>query len=139
MAETSGRTALSAALLLVAIAAAGCDKEVKLTFLNTTAQSRDVELTAPGHGTMLLGPVAPTGGKLTYELKIDRDYLPAICSWEAGDRSGRFTITKQSKEKQRIIIDPTGNIGPIDKNVEVQKDEQLEATDVIIESDTVVE
>lgn len=134
-----GRKTVIGILLLSAVALAGCDKEVKLSFVNTTSQSRDLQLTVPGHGTSYLGVLGPTGGRITHKLKINEDYLPATCSWEAGGRSGSFTINTESKSKLLIAIDPTGNIGPIDKGTTVHKADKIEVEEVVIEQDTVVE
>ena len=139
MFATCGRKILFGTLLAVAVASAGCEKEVKVTFLNTTSHSRDLELVAPGHGTILLGTIGATGGQVTYKLKIDEDYLPATCTYQAGDRSGSFTITKESEGKMRIIFDPTGDIGPIDTKTEVHKTDKIEVQEVIVEQETVVE
>ena len=117
----------------------GFRKQVKLSFINTTSQSRELELTVPGSGTMYLGKIGATGGRVTHKLKIDEDYLPARCSWRAGDRADEFVITKESKSDLRIIIDPTGNIGPIDKRTSIEKKESIQVDDIIIREEMVVE
>jgi len=130
------------AILLLAftgVLVVGCQKKVKLSFINTTSQSRELELTVPGQGTTYLGTIAPTGGRITHKLKIDEDYLPARCSWRAGDRTDGFVVTKESESALRIIVDPTGNIGPIDKRTSIEKKENVEAKDIIIEQEMVVE
>ena len=124
---------------LVVLASLGCNKEVKLTFVNTTSVSRHLRLTVPGEGTEYIGVVGATGGKLTHKLKINNDYLPATCSWAVGGRSGQFTITKDSEDKMMIAIDPTGNIGPIDAATEVHKSEEVEVKELIVEQQEVVE
>jgi hypothetical protein len=117
----------------------GCQKEVKLSFINTTSQSRELELSAPGHGTMYLGRIGATGGRITHKLKIDEDYLPARCSWRAGDRADAFVINKESRSDLRIMIDPTGNIGPIDNRTSIEKKERTQADNIIIRQEMVVE
>jgi len=139
MSNTSMNKLLALVLATSAIAIVGCDKEVKLSFINTTSQTRDVRLTAPGQGMAFLGPLPGTGGRLTHKLKIDEDYLPARCSWQAGDRSDEFVITKDSKDKLSIIIDPTGNIGPIDKRTTVDKVDDINIEDIIVDQQMVVE
>ncbi|MHC4294080.1 MAG: hypothetical protein ACYSTL_00675 [Planctomycetota bacterium] len=139
MCTTHVRSVFVAVLPLIAIILIGCDKEVKLTFINTTSASRDLELTVPGEGIEYLGVLGATGGRVTYKLKIDEDYLPVTCTWEAGNRSDQFTITKESKDKMLIAIDPTGNIGPIDKRTDVRKAEEKEVKELIIEQHEVVE
>ena len=124
---------------LLVLASLGCDKEVKLTFVNTTSVDRHLRLTVPGEGTDYIGVVSATGGKLTHKLKIDDDYLPATCSWTGGDRNGQFTVTEDSKGKMMIAIDPTGNIGPIDAAAEVHKTEEGEVKELIVEQQEVVE
>ena len=138
MCASSGRRTTVAALLLAIALLAGCDKEVKLTFINTTAETRDLYLTAPSHGTRYLGVLPATGGKLKYKLKIDEDLLPATCSWEAGNRSDSFTVNKESEGKMTIAIDPTGNI-TIDKKTTVHRTDDVTVEDIIVEQKEVVE
>jgi len=138
MSTTTMRGACAVALGLAVIALSGCEKKVKLTFFNGTNQQRDVFLAGPGDGTGILGAVGPMG-KLATKIKVDEDILPANYNWEAGDKSGTFTITKDSPGKLMIAIERGGAIGPIDENTEVKKAEKIEAKDVIIDQDTVVE
>ncbi len=116
----------------------GCDKEYKLTFFNSTDQSRDVILAGPGDGTGYLGSVGPMS-KLKTKIKVDEDWLPATYHWEADDIEDSFTLDDDSKSPLMIVIEPGGALGPIDENTEIQKSEKLEAEDMIIEQDTVVE
>jgi len=140
MSTTTTRGACAGALVLAVAALAGCDKEVKLTFFNGTDQQRDVFLAGPGDpsGTGILGTVGPIS-KLRTKIKVDKGFLPANYNWEAGDKSGSFTITKDSPGELMIAIEPGGVVGPIDKNTEIKKSKKIEAEDVIIDQDTVVE
>ena len=118
--------------------AAGCEKEVKMSFQNSTDDARVLMVSGPGKGTGLLGTVAPYQ-KVTTRIKVDEDFLPATYTWDAGDQDGTFTIDKDSKSPQMVVIQKDGSMGPIDKDTEVHEDTHLEVEDMIIEQDTVVE
>ena len=119
--------------------AAGCAKKVELTFVNTTDESRPVELTVPGEGTRHLGVVPHTAGQLTCDLKVDNDLLPAICSWRAGDRGDAFTVDKKTPDELMIYIRPAGNIGPVTKDTEIEEERQVEVQEVPIHREEVIE
>ena len=138
MFRMSKRLFYSGLICLVSIALIGCDKEVNLTFFNGTHESRDLVLFGPGEGTGYLGSVGAMS-KVKTKIKVDEGFLPATYSWEAGQTEGEFTITKESPGKLMIAIERGGSVGPIDEKTEVQKDEHLEAKDVIVEQETVVE
>ena len=125
-------------LALAGLLLAGCEKEVKLTFFNGTNEGRDLILSGPGDGTGHLGSL-PAMGKLTTKIRVDEDWLPATYQWEAGDTAGSFTMTKETPGKLMIAIERGGSIGPIDKNTEVHKAEDIKVKDVIVDQDTVVE
>ena len=131
----TGHKGLLVLLLLAVVAAAGCDKAVKVTFYNQTSQSRDVLIVGPGSGTGFIGTVQPMGTVKT-KIKIDKDVLPKNYTWEAGDRQGSFSIDDDSPGK--LSIDIESGVA-VDKNTEFQKTKKFEAKDVIIDTDTVVE
>ena len=129
----------AAVLLMAAGVLVGCDKKVKLTFTNMTDQGLSVELSGPGIATGQVGTVGPNAGKLHCELKIDKKLLPAECSWKAGDKGDKFTITKQTPKELWIDIEPTGPSVIRDKKTEIQKTRKVEVKDKVIHQDTVVE
>ncbi|HOF17691.1 MAG TPA: hypothetical protein PK082_02185 [Phycisphaerae bacterium] len=122
--------ALSAALF-------GCDKKVKLTFVNHTSQSLEVQLSGPGRPGTFVGMVGPTGGKLRHELKIKKDSLPATYQWSAGDLDGRFTITKETDKQMWLDIKSGGGLR--DKHTEVQEEKKIEVKELPVEQYEVVE
>ena len=126
-------------MLAVAVLAAGCDKKVKLTFVNTTPQSLNVELNVPTEGPIPVGTVYPTGGKLVYNLKINKDDLPVDCQWRAGDQSGNFPIDNKTRSPLYIYIGTGDSIGPVDKNAEINKKTQTEIKDMPVEQYEVVQ
>jgi len=130
-------------LMLAGIAAAllgGCDKKVKLTFVNHTAQSREVQLSGPGVDRSYVGVAAGMGGKARYgTLKVKKDYLPATYEWWAGDVSSRFTVTEDTPGEVWIDIKPSGSGGLRDKHTEVEETKKLQIEDMPIWQDTVVE
>lgn len=115
------------ALLLLA---AGCDKKVKLTFVNTSGQSLDLKVMPPGKGTVDMGTLIANGGVLRYEVKVDKDDLPATCSWEAGHHAGRIQITEDSPKVIPIEI-RTG--GPADKRDVIKKKTHIDIEDKLID------
>jgi hypothetical protein len=126
-------------VLIFGGAIVGCDKKVKLTFVNTTSQTLGIDLTAPGEGTRYLGVVGPVGGKLTHNLKIDKELLPATCSWRAGGQSDQFTVTKETKKKLYLYIEPTGHVGPVDEHTEIEKTREVEIERIPIYQEEVIE
>ena len=130
---------LLACMGIVAAVSLGCDKKVKLTFVNHTRTSRDVQLAGPGIGRTDVGIIAADGGKLQYgTLKVDKDLLPATYQWWAGNLTGRFTIRESTPKK--VWVDIKRNAGGLrDKDTEVEEKKRLEVKEVPIYEDTVVE
>lgn len=114
---------------------AGCEKKVNLTFVNASDQSLDLVLTSPDQGTEHLGVLTPTGGKLKHTLKIDPDLLPAICTWQAGDASKQFTITKHTPAELWIDV-PEGVAR--DKKTKINRTQKSEEKRAVSE-ETVVQ
>jgi len=130
---------LSVGMVLAALfVAAGCDKEVKMTFFNNSDRNRELLLSGPGDGTGFLGTV-PAMSKAKTRIKVDEDFLPATYRWDAGDEEGSFTVSKETPGELMIVIEQDGSIGPIDKNTEVHQDSHIEIEDMMIEQDTVIE
>jgi hypothetical protein len=129
---------LALLLVLSAVLVVGCEKEYKMTFFNGTDQPRDLILAGPGTGTGYLGTLGPMG-KVQTKIKVDEDFLPARYEWEAGDKEGSFTLTKDSKNKLMIAIEEDGSTGLIDENTQIHKHRQVEVQDVVIDQGFVVE
>ncbi len=124
-------------VLVCLVVLAGCEKKVQLTFVNTTDQPVNLQLSSPDMGTEMLGTLPPTGGKLKHDLKIAEDELPATCTWRAGELSGQFTVNKKSPDKLWVDIAPEG--GRVrDKKTSVSESHKSEQKRVVGQ-DTVVE
>lgn len=117
--------ALVFAVVLAGLTLVGCDKKVELTFINATPQTRDIQVTAP-EGTFMAGTAGGQGGRVHTTLKLKKDELPATIIWQAGDIGSRFTIDSKTKDKLAVPIEAGRQIGPIDKNTEVQTRDQKE-------------
>ena len=129
----------SAAIVCLA-AIAGCDKKVTLTFVNTTDQSRPLELSAPTAGSEHLGVLPPSGGKVKHTLKINKDDLPATVNWQAGDAGGNFTVDKKTPKEQLIYIREGGkSTAPLPKKSELNETRKKEIKDMPVEQHEVVE
>jgi len=119
---------LSALLLL----AAGCDKKVKLTFINTSSQSLDLKVVPPGKSSVDLGTLIANGGMRKYQVKVDEDDLPAVCFWRAGHHLGQVRISKDSPKAILVEI-RTG--GPSDKRDEIKTETHIEIKDTLIDEE----
>ena len=115
----------------------GCDKKMQLTFVNATPEARPVEMTVPGDGTMFVGTMGGMGSRVRKTIKINKDELPAEIEWTAGDVGGRFTVDKHTEDKLTIPVDSKHNLGPIDKNTEIETKDQSETS--AEETHTVIE
>jgi hypothetical protein len=130
---------LGVCLVLTVALAAGCEKDVRITWTNTTAQLRTVELAGPGVGATYVGNLPPDGGKVRYKLEVDDDLLPADYQWQAGDQSGRFTVTDETPDELWIDIKPGGPGGPRDEDTEVTDEHQMEIREMPVYQEEVVE
>jgi len=126
---------LAAAFLLVG----GCKKEYRITFVNTTSESLDVTIVVAGYGGTYVGRVGADGGKLPARVKLDKDELPAHCSWRANGFGDSFTLTEDMEKDQWIDIEPGGESGPRDENVEKETETHIEIHDIPSEPTEVVE
>lgn len=124
----------SASLALLVLA--GCDHKVALTFVNTTPQTRDVEVDVPGQGAMFVGTL-PSGAKRHTNIKISKDELPATVGWSAGEIHDRFTVDQNVKDRV-IYIEPAGST-TLDKKTEVHRKAQQELAPRKVEERQVVE
>jgi hypothetical protein len=92
-----------ASLLAGLLALAGCDKNVTVAYVNSTQQSRTVDLSEPGMGHEQF--VVPPGSVVPVKLRIPKDELPATYQWSAGpDSQGSFTIDRKSKGWMQIDV-----------------------------------
>jgi hypothetical protein len=113
----------------------GCDKKFNLTFVNGTAQEREIVLHTPA-GTES-GIAGPSGGKWKITVVLVKDDLPARCSWQSGEMGGNFDLTEKTKKDIFIHIDRTGPIGPVDKNAEIHKSDHKEREKVVDQEEVV--
>ncbi len=97
------RSAGVVGVLVAAACLSGCGKEVRLTFINLTNESRDVHVTSPGADRQYLGVIPPLG-KIRHTLRIEKKYLPATCRWTAGAHAESFRVTRQSDRRLWIGI-----------------------------------
>ena len=126
------------ALPLIALTSLACDKKVELTFTNLTAQSRPLQLTDPEEGPVYLGTLAADGGRVRYELKVEKDILPVLVPWQAGDVSDEFTVTERTPGK--LWIDIKSTYGRTrDENMEFEEETEIEIEEQPIRHETVVE
>ena len=131
------RRLASLSLVLAAVAVVGCDKKIKLTFVNDTPQPREVQFTTP-EGTVPLG-VIPPSGKMSEEVKFSQDDLPATCTYTAGDISGQFSIGKKSPNPTIIYVDKSRDVGPVGKDTKMKTTKGKEVKDKVVQQGPVVE
>ena len=80
--------------------------------------------------------VVPSMGLATVKVKVDQDFLPVTYSWDAGDKSGSFRVTKETPDQLWVDID-TGQVR--DEHTEIRKQRQIEVKDQPIIQHEVVE
>jgi hypothetical protein len=109
---------IAIALLSAAVCVGGCTKTVKITIMNHTDVSRQIQLTVPD-GTTTLGAVGPNS-TMSSTLKVQTSDLPASCNLAAGaGASQSFTVTDDSPSAWWFDINPDGTLtGPFGKNDE---------------------
>lgn len=110
--------------------AAGCDKKVKLTFLNRSSESLDLKVTTPGAGSVDLGTLMADGGVVKCQVKVDEDDLPATCFWKAGHHSGKLQIVKATPKVVVIEIRPGG---PSDKRDVIKRKTRIDIEDTLVD------
>ena len=79
-------------LVVFMLGAFGCQKEVSVTFVNTTDQRCEVILCTREHGCRRVGEISPSGGRGNIRLQFNK--LPAIVVWKAGDAGGMLAVDK---------------------------------------------
>ncbi|MBL7132656.1 MAG: hypothetical protein ISS78_01030 [Phycisphaerae bacterium] len=117
-------------ILPALLLAAGCEKKVKLTFLNRSSESLDLKVTPPGKGPVDMGTLIANGGMLKYEVKVDEDDLPAPCFWKAGHHSGQVLVVKASP---KVILVEIRAGGPADKRDVIKKKTHVDVKDTLID------
>ena len=135
--KTTGKIVVISMLVCVAMVA-GCSKEIKVTIMNHSDQTRTLQLTVPD-GTQTIGAVSPDGS-LTYKMKIKNDDLPAQCNLSAGAGSSlSFTVTDDSPGKWWFHISNSGRItGPLgEKDVHTETEETVDI-EIKVDSEMIV-
>jgi hypothetical protein len=107
---------IAVALLSAAVCAGGCTKTVKITVMNHTDVSRQLQLTVPD-GTTTLGAVGPNS-TMSSTLKVQTSDLPASCNLSAGGGASQsFTVTDDSPSAWWFHVTADGKmVGPLGKN-----------------------
>lgn len=127
------------ALVACAMAAVGCDKEMKVTFVNVTDQSLPVELKVANSPFWPIGTVSADGGKLRHKFTVESDDLPATCVYNAGGKSGSFVVSKDSPSELWIDIGLKGDTRVRDKKAVVHEKRDVEVKKLPIGQQEVVE
>lgn len=126
-----------ATMAVMALFVVGCEKELKMTFVNTTDQARDLRIQSPSTGTDSWGTV-PRNGRVTQKMKFDKDTLPTSVAWQAGDLNGSFSVDKDTKDGI-IYIGEGGSTGLVSPKSELNKHKEVEKKDKVKSQDTIVD
>jgi len=111
--------ALLAVVALCGLAATGCQKKVRITFINHTDEVLAVTVTTPSEGTITFGSV-PANSNLRCVVRIPTDDLPALCSAKVGLIGSRsFTISEDTKDRLLFHYTDKGLAGPVDEETDV--------------------
>jgi hypothetical protein len=127
------------ALAACAMAAVGCDKEMKVTFVNVSDQSLPVELKVANSPSWPIGTVPADGGKLRHKFTVDGDDMPATCVYSAGGKTGSFMVTKNSPSELWVDIGLKGETRVRDSKMEVNEKREVEVKKVKVHQGEVVE
>ena len=124
--------ALLVVVAICGLAATGCQKRVKITFVNSTDETLPVSVTTPSDGTITVGSIGGNSS-LPYVVRIPTDDLPALCSAKVG-LIGRksFTISEDTKDKLWFHYTDKGLAGPADEYTDVTVTKQTGK--IVIES-----
>lgn len=87
---------------LLTVGLAGC-KQTQANFVNTTNEAVDLQVHGPGLNVGYLGSIPPHG-ELATHIKVSPIWLPNTYTWTAGEHSGAFTITSDSRPTMTIAI-----------------------------------
>jgi hypothetical protein len=98
-------------LCLSAVVVVGCDKEVKLVFINTTDETLKVDVDSiTAKPTMSIELTMTPLQQKEILWKWDEKDLPAQVQWDAGVYKGSFAINKDTPKVKQIPI--TGDSNP---------------------------
>ena len=113
------RKALLVIVALCGLAATGCQKKVRITFVNHTDETLPVSITTPNDGTINVGSVGGNSNSIPYTVRIPTDDLPALCSAKVGLIGGKsFTISEDTKDKLWFDYTDKGLAGPRDEDTD---------------------
>ena len=131
--------ALLVVVALCGLAATGCQKKVRITFINHTDEVLPVTVTTPSEGTITFGSV-PANSNLRCVVRIPTDDLPALCSAKVGLIGSRsFSINEDTKDKLLFHYTDKGLAGPVDEDTDVAVTKQIGEAVVETEPTTIVE
>lgn len=123
-------------LFVCAALIAGCDKEVKLVFINTTDETLKVEVDSiTANPTMSLELTLTPLQKKDILWKWKEKDLPAQVEWDAGVYEGSFVINKDTPSIKQIPI--TGESNPARNTPAAKARRALDRVE--IKTETVVE
>ena len=118
------RKALLVIVALCGLAATGCQKKVKITFINHTNETLPVSVTTPSDGTIAVGSIGGNSS-LPCVVRIPTDDLPALCSAKVGLIGGKsFTISEDTKDKLWFDYTDKGLAGPRDEDTDASVTQQ---------------
>ncbi len=115
----------------------GCDEKYQLTFVNDTHEQRNVEISLPGEGPMMIGAVDHMGDKARTHVTVDSADMPVPVKWRAGDLEDTFKLDQHTPHKLWIHIS-RNKLPPVDENAEIRAHEKTETHEKVHEG-TVVE
>ncbi|HPS52355.1 MAG TPA: hypothetical protein PLK08_02280, partial [Phycisphaerae bacterium] len=95
-------------LFVLGLIVAGCDKEVKLTFVNETRNDLPLSLKTSSGINESLGIMRAEGSHAERTFKYKKDELPVNVTWKAGEYCGKFDITDKTNKNLRIDFLPDG-------------------------------
>jgi hypothetical protein len=95
-------TAIGIVCLAAMVLTSGC-KKVQTTFVNTTDEPVELQVTGPGYGTGFVGTVPPRG-QIRTEIEVYPDWLPYTYTFTADEQIGAFTLTKDVNSKIWIDV-----------------------------------
>jgi len=126
------RKALLVIMALCGLAATGCQKKVRITFVNHTDETLPVSVTTPSDGTINIGSIGGDSS-MRYLVRIPTDDLPALCSAKVGlIGSKSFTISTDTEDEIWFHRTGKGLAGPVGKDTPASVTEKT--GEIIIES-----
>lgn len=99
-------------LFVLGLIFAGCDKTVKLTFVNETRNDLPLSLKTSSGMNESLGIMRANGSVAEQTFKYKKDELPVDVMWKAGEYCGKFEINHKTDKNLRIDFLPDGPSGP---------------------------